>query len=532
MKNINFVRVAAIFSSLLVMATISCSKVELEDGAVLNNVQTIKVTGEDVNASTNKTTLDGFNTLWIASTDKVGVYSPEASLTSGGAAGVTNTPYTASSSAITSLFTGGMYWKTGLHHFYAYYPYNSGYSGLSSAVPFVLPSAQTQNGSSSADVGTYDFMVATPVSVEAGTENAATTVDFKYNHVFTLMEFKLKHSTPGMEIISINLEATGGQFICNEAGVIDITQSTPATGAPYTYAGGDKSNITVTIPCRVTMTDDYITTPSIYMMMLPYNLTGVTMHVVVVYINAAGTEKYTTADIVKTGTNFLRGNKYLVQMDLSGVSATTSNIVKDVDCNVYNIVTIGTQTWMAENLKTTKYNDGTAIPNVTDGTAWAARTAGAYCWYNNDAANKATYGALYNWFAVDNNAGSNVASNGGKDIAPAGWHVATLDDWTTLGTYLGGQSVAGGKLKETGYTHWNSPNTGADNTLGFTALGGGYRYPSNGAFYSIGSQTIWWNSTDYNTINARTSLVSNSDSWLMYNIWVKQYGGYVRCIKN
>ena len=118
---------------------------------------------------------------------------------------------------------------------------------------------------------------------------------------------------------------------------------------------------------------------------------------------------------------------------LSNVVTATPNVV-DIDGNVYHTVTIGTQVWMVENLKTTKYNDGTAIPLVTDNTAWGALTTPGYCWYNNDSATyKNTYGALYNWYAV----------NTGK-LAPTGWHVPTDSEWTVLTTYLGGQSVAGG----------------------------------------------------------------------------------------
>ena len=118
---------------------------------------------------------------------------------------------------------------------------------------------------------------------------------------------------------------------------------------------------------------------------------------------------------------------------LSNIVTATPNVV-DIDGNVYHTVTIGTQVWMVENLKTTRYNDGTAIPLVTDGTAWAALTTPGYCWYNNDSATyKNTYGALYNWYAV----------NTGK-LAPTGWHVPTDSEWTVLTTYLGGESLQAG----------------------------------------------------------------------------------------
>jgi uncharacterized protein (TIGR02145 family) len=112
------------------------------------------------------------------------------------------------------------------------------------------------------------------------------------------------------------------------------------------------------------------------------------------------------------------------------------NEITDADGNVYTSVIVGTQTWMVENLKTTKYNDGSTIHFVTDDTEWLNSTSGAYCWYNNTIANKDLYGALYNWYAIDNNPASSNKSNGGKNVCPVGWHVPSQTDWTTLVSYL------------------------------------------------------------------------------------------------
>jgi len=199
----------------------------------------------------------------------------------------------------------------------------------------------------------------------------------------------------------------------------------------------------------------------------------------------------------------------------------------DYDGNYYNTIKIGNQIWMAENLKTTKYNDGTAIPNVTDNTAWAALTTPAYCWYNNnEAAYKATYGALYNWYTVD------VTSNGGKNVCPTGWHVPTDAEWTTLTTYLGGVDVAGGKLKETGTTHWTTPNTGATNETGFTALPGGYRH-LDGTFNNIGDLGYWWSATEYSaTLAWNRSLTYNYSNVIRSYLNYKKYGYSVRCVRD
>ena len=199
----------------------------------------------------------------------------------------------------------------------------------------------------------------------------------------------------------------------------------------------------------------------------------------------------------------------------------TYGSVSDNDGNTYKTIQIGTQTWMAENLKTTKYNDGTVIPLVTDGTAWAALSTPGYCWYSNDAATyKATYGALYNWYTV----------NTGK-LCPTGWHVPTDAEWTTLTTYLGGESNAGGKLKESGTIHWLSPNTGANNSSGFTTLPGGYRN-YNGSFLGIGGDGYWWSSTEYATYIAWYRYMYYYLSNVYRSDFYKLGGFSVRCLKD
>jgi uncharacterized protein (TIGR02145 family) len=198
----------------------------------------------------------------------------------------------------------------------------------------------------------------------------------------------------------------------------------------------------------------------------------------------------------------------------------TTGTVTDIDGYLYHTVTIGTQVWMVENLKTTKYRDGTSIPKVTENNAWGNLTTGAYCDYNNTPSNSATYGKLYNWYAV----------NTGK-LCPTGWHVATDAEWTTLTTFLGGESIAGDKLKETGITHWNSPNTGATNETGFTALPGGYRL-YDGPFYSIGYYGYWWSATEDNATHAWSRNMSYNSSDVDRNANNKELGFSVRCVRD
>ena len=205
----------------------------------------------------------------------------------------------------------------------------------------------------------------------------------------------------------------------------------------------------------------------------------------------------------------------------------TYGTLSDVDGNTYKTIQIGTQTWMAENLKTTIYNDHTTIPCVTAMMAWFSLTTPGYSWFNNDeAANKATYGALYNWYVVDG------TSNSGKNVCPEGWHVPSITEWTELLNYLGGESVAGGKLKETGTTHWDAPNGNATNDAGFTALPGTSRY-STGAFpYFLGNYGKWWSSTESSSTNAFCQEMTFENGISTSYEDTKREGISVRCLKD
>jgi uncharacterized protein (TIGR02145 family) len=205
--------------------------------------------------------------------------------------------------------------------------------------------------------------------------------------------------------------------------------------------------------------------------------------------------------------------------------------VKDIDNNRYDIIKIGTQTWMAENLKTTRYNDGSLIPLITDAALWGtASTNGApgYCWYNapNETSNLIAFGALYNWYAID------TLSNGNKNVCPVGWHVPIDGEWTTLTTYLGGEGVAGGKMKEAGLAHWLTPNGGATNESGFAGLPGGNR-SNNGTFYNGGGNPgYWWSSTEFNATGAWSRYLFNFNGNVYRNGINKGFGFSVRCLRD
>jgi uncharacterized protein (TIGR02145 family) len=206
-----------------------------------------------------------------------------------------------------------------------------------------------------------------------------------------------------------------------------------------------------------------------------------------------------------------------------GLTGLQGQAIKDIDGNVYNTINIGKQVWIVENLKTTKYNDGTTIPLVSDIIEWGRLTTPGYCLYNyniDESIYKNTYGVMYNWYSV----------NTGK-LCPKGWHVPTDADWTTLTTYLGGENVAGDKLKETGTVHWKGSKTIATNESGFTALPGGLR-DDYGAFDFLEVQGHWWSSTEYDKGNSWRRGVSSLYSDVFRRANPKAYGYSVRCLKD
>lgn len=213
---------------------------------------------------------------------------------------------------------------------------------------------------------------------------------------------------------------------------------------------------------------------------------------------------------------------YFVSCGNDEDTKTPETTVTDFDGNIYQTIQIGTQTWLTQDLKVTHYNDGTAIPHVTGNTAWANLSTPGYCWYDNDEiAYGETYGALYNWYAA----------NTGK-LCPTGWHVPTDAEWLTLTTYLGGEDIAGGKLKEEGTTHWTSPNTGANDEVGFKALPGGHR-ASNGTFDYLEYRVYWWSATQGSNTNASWSRrIFYDDNSVGTNQFDRKGGYCIRCLKN
>lgn len=239
-----------------------------------------------------------------------------------------------------------------------------------------------------------------------------------------------------------------------------------------------------------------------------------------IYGLTPGTTYYWKAFALKNNGTVYYGNEKSLTTLTIGEPGPGVGIVTDIDGNEYNTVTYGSQVWMVENLKTTKYRDGTNIPQITDNAAWVADTYGAYCFYNNDTANKAAYGLLYNIFAVKNT----------HNIAPEGWHVPDYDELFILFCYVGGYGVAGGRMKETGFDHWQAPNTGADNSAEFSAVGAGRRNIT-GTFDGLQQKNYLWNGgccydvweLSYDSQSYRIDCCKSN---------VSPYGYSVRCVKD
>ena len=229
----------------------------------------------------------------------------------------------------------------------------------------------------------------------------------------------------------------------------------------------------------------------------------------------------------------------------NGINIAGPNVM-DVDGNTYQSVTNCGLTFTKQNLNVSKYSDGTPIPQVQDRTAWNNLTTGAWCYYNNDPANGTTYGKIYNWYAVAGIYDAASAANPAlrKKLAPAGWHVPSDGEWSSLINCLdpnadGGnnfQNIAGGKMKSIGTLQagtglWREPNTDATNASGFSGLPGGYR-DSLGSFINIGTTGVWWSSSEGNTASAWSRYLGYDVGNAFRGSYFKRLGFSVRCLRD
>ena len=350
----------------------------------------------------------------------------------------------------------------------------------------------------------YDSVHSTP---GVGNFNVTVTGLNQYQDYYIRSFATNSEGTSMGEMIQITTGIAGALPSVESSAVLSITQTTAIGGGDVTLPGG--TELTALGICWNTSPEPTIannfTSESVALGTFTSNLSGLTAETTY-YVRAYATNGNGTA----------YGDEVIFN------TASDITTVSDIEGNVYNTVQIGTQTWMKENLKTTRYSDGSDIPNITDNTEWEVQTEGAFCWYDNDSTTyNETYGAMYNYYAVVDS----------RNLCPTGWHVPTDTDWTNLSDYLGGLNIAGGKLKETGTTHWESPNNGADNSSGFTALPGGWRYDEYG-FQDIGYFGEWLSSTENSATRVWTYYLQNT-SLLFRRFEDLKSGGYsVRCIKD
>ncbi len=513
--------------AVLLLTIISACTQDGDSGLYPTPSRTISVFGNTQDEHGTKSTIsNGIETHWVGGTDKIGIFSPQAEITQDGSSPANNVAFTAQSSAKLSGFTGTMYWGgvSVAHSFYAYYPFNSSYAGDETVVPVSLSANQTQTQADNSDhIGALDYMVASPVTVSSPTEagEAVGSVNLTFHHVFSMIEFQIKGSGSLSQV-----RLTGASPLALEAGScsIDLTQ-TPAVDA-YTIAQSVTSKIvSVTLGTPAPLSSE--TAVSVYMMVLP----GTQSSGMTISLKIDGTWKE-MAKTQSTG-GFVRGKKYVVELNADGTGWSNNVFTDDRDGNSYPYLTIGTQVWMTKNLA--------YLPTVTWG---QVSYTTPYCYvhgYNGadveDAkatGNYSTYGVLYNWpaaMAGFSSSGSNPS--GVQGICPDGWHLPSSAEWTQLTDALGGLNVAGGKMKETGTAHWKSPNTGATNESGFTALGSGhvYIYSDQPVIDKINENTAFWSSTETGAEAYGVSMVYTSTSVGDYSR-DRRAGFSVRCVKD
>lgn len=310
---------------------------------------------------------------------------------------------------------------------------------------------------------------------------------------------------------------------------LSITQTTSSSGGNISNDGG--APITSRGVCWNTSANPTIalttkTTDGTGTGAFTSNITGLTANTTY-YVRAYATNS--------VGTAYGNETSFTTLQNSTAINVPGPNVT-DVDGNNYQSVTNCGFTFTKQNLNVSKYSDGTPIPQVTDPTQWANLTTGAWCYYQNNTANGNIYGKLYNWYAVAGIYDAASAANPAlrKKLAPTGWHIPSDTEWTQLTNCLGGESVAGGKMKSMGTSLWLTPNTDATNASGFTGLPNGYRgNGGGGAFNSIGSIGTWWSSSENgSTTSARSRNVGNSSGIINNFVDLSYFGFSVRCISD
>ncbi len=521
-----FIFLCLIFINLIISA--SCNK-DLKHKDNENNAVTlpIKVTAEDVSTET-KTSLEGVVTSWVAFTDKIGILSNDARTTPGGETRIENAQFTAQSSGTSTSFSGTMYWRAGntSHIFAAYYPYKSFDVVDLNNIPMTLPAVQIQSqANNTAHLSDLDILLAKPVDVISPSDFGSTvTVNFKFYHIFPILEFRIKGSGQ-LKAIKLISEATLHAF-SGDIWLSDCSQDYYTSYAIKSLTDNYSRQVIVSLTTPATLTTTSHET-TVYMVIASWPPKTETY---IIGLSSDGENwTYTTKEAPPDG--FKKGKKYIVELDKS---VFTTSLPVDIDNNVYNTVIIGSQEWMRSNLNTTKYNDGTNIPNITDHETWSFTSTGAYCNIDNNVNHSIIPGRLYNWYAV----------NTGK-LCPTGWRVPSDADWTALSTFLtdngygdggSGDDIARSMAAKHSWpqvtTHLYT-DIANNNSSGFSGIAGKYRTLGfTDVAFEGGSSSYWWSSTDYYGDDSAWFRAIGNNPGLLRDYALKQNGYFVRCVRD
>ncbi len=397
--------------------------------------------------------------------------------------------------------------------------------------------------------------VSTQVATDVKVFNATLNCIFNANYLSTVLSFQFGTSTAyGQTIAAEQSPSSGHDEMPASANISGLNGGTTyhfrvkAVNSLGTSYGKDLTFTTAEqLPSAITLIPDYLTNTSVKLKgtVNPNELsTYVTFEYwtdinLINYVTAAqsplsgGSDNLVSANIADLNPDKTYSFRVTAE-NAKGISngeilifkTLKNDQIADIEGNAYNAVSIGTQVWMMENLKTTKFNDGTEIPNVTDifNGVWAGLNTPAYCWYNNEKGYKSDYGALYNWYTIKSG-----------NLCPSGWHIPTHAEWTILVDYCGGVNVAGNKLKgNTATAQWNPAQNYFDmtNETGFTALPGASRYPEGIFWLNMGYMGSWWTSSELDLNNSWMRRMVNKPGIVYVETGNKKYGLSVRCIKD